>query len=839
MLEFNNLFDEQYYLLQNRDVAIAIGQGIFTSGLDHYQRFGQFERRSPSGFFAEDYYLSQNPDVAQAVQAGVFRNGLQHFINNGQAEGRQPSVFFNPSFYLGFYSDVDTAVANGALTPIEHFVKYGQFEKRDPFSEFYTQDYLAENQDVAQAVQATANTADPLTAIEHFVDYGQYEGRNFGPDFNTSYYLQQNPDVAAAVRPFGLSPIKHYLQFGINEGRLGTVSTIAPSDARDLGILGSVAISDFVGNASPEDIYRFNITAPSNFSLRLDGLTADADVSLFQDLNDNNTIEFDEYIDSSALAGNNAEEINQALPAGTYFVTVNQYEGDTNYNLSLSATPLANVPPDGAGNTLSQARNIGVLNATQTFNDFVGDIDLDDFYRFNLATQSNFNLNLTFSGITPNADADAYLVKDSNNDGQIDLTEIIASSENFGSDPETINVNSLVAGDYYVLVEQYEGDTNYTLQVSATPDNTPPVPIPPSPTPQYSYFSGYGLINASGAVARALGQATPFPDIPDITGAVANNNVVDLNRINAPEVWNQGITGQGVIVAVLDTGVDMKHPDLASNIWVNADEVPNNGIDDDGNGYVDDVNGYDFSDNDSDPSPNLIDKGAAHGTHVAGTIAGLRNGITSDINGDQYDMGGVAYNAQIMPLRVLNGLGGAGRFEDPVADAIDYAVANGARVINMSLGYNGSDAQQPLDDSLTRAALERAKNAGVTVVAISAGNERDDYAEGLVTKPTFPGRLAGDGLAIAVGALDSRNLRFANFSNPAGTTPINFVSAPGVGILSTTPGNTYDGSYNGTSMAAPHVAGLMALMLQANPNLTPDQVTQILIETANPNGISV
>jgi len=353
------------------------------------------------------------------------------------------------------------------------------------------------------------------------------------------------------------------------------------------------------------------------------------------------------------------------------------------------------------------------------------------------------------------------------------------------------------------LVEQYEGDTNYTLQLSATPDTTPARPIPASTTPNYDSFFGYGLINAAGAVAAATGRATPFADIPDLSGAVPNNNVVDLNRINAPEVWNQGFTGQGVIVAVLDTGVDLKHPDLQANIWVNTDEIPGNGVDDDKNGYVDDVNGYDFSDNDADPSPVLSEEQAPHGTHVAGTIAALRNGVTTDINGNQYDMTGVAYNAQIMPIRVLGGQNGAGRFQDPVAAGIDYAVANGAKVINMSLGFGGSDADQPSDDPLVRAALERARAAGVHVVAISAGNNRDDFAEGEVTQPALPARLAANNLAIAVGALDSRNLQFAAFSNPAGVTPYNFVSAPGVDILSTTPGNTYDGTYDGTSMAAP------------------------------------
>ncbi|MFB2880088.1 pre-peptidase C-terminal domain-containing protein [Floridanema aerugineum] len=462
MLEFNNLFDEQYYLLQNRDVAIAIGQGIFTSGLDHYQRFGQFERRSPSGFFAEDYYLSQNPDVAQAVQAGVFRNGLQHFINNGQAEGRQPSVFFNPSFYLGFYSDVDTAVANGALTPIEHFVKYGQFEKRDPFSEFYTQDYLAENQDVAQAVQATANTADPLTAIEHFVDYGQYEGRNFGPDFNTPYYLQQNPDIAAAVRPFGLSPIKHYLQFGTNEGRLSTAQPpgFDFGSARDLGLLsGTKNISESVNNTNPIDIYSFSLDTNNDFSLTLDGLSADADVYLAQDTNGNGQIEYDEIIASSELSGTNSEAISSFLSPGQYSVVVQQFEGNTNYNLRLSATPFSTAS-DRAGNTLSEARDLDAIGSVAS--DFVGTADTDDFYRFNLDTTSSISLSLN----RLSADAKLELIQDKNGNGVVDDGEVLQTSTAGGATSANLNASSLAAGNYYVRVSPVSGDTNYNLNLT-------------------------------------------------------------------------------------------------------------------------------------------------------------------------------------------------------------------------------------------------------------------------------------------------------------------------------------------------------------------------------------
>lgn len=106
--------------------------------------------------------------------------------------------------------------------------------------------------------------------------------------------------------------------------------------------------------------------------------------------------------------------------------------------------------------------------------------------------------------------------------------------------------------------------------------------------------------------------------------------------IKAPEVWAQGYTGQGIIVAVLDTGVDRNHSDLSSNIWQNDDEIADNGVDDDLNGFVDDVYGWNFASN----TNNTLDA-RNHGTHVAGTIAGVNNnlGVT-----------GIAYNAKIMPL---------------------------------------------------------------------------------------------------------------------------------------------------------------------------------------------
>ncbi|BAY75754.1 peptidase S8/S53 [Nostoc linckia NIES-25] len=308
----------------------------------------------------------------------------------------------------------------------------------------------------------------------------------------------------------------------------------------------------------------------------------------------------------------------------------------------------------------------------------------------------------------------------------------------------------------------------------------------------YNSTTGYGLINSAAAVARVTGQNT-FADVPDLGG---NNWGADL--VKAPEVWAQGYTGQGVVVAVVDTGVDRNHEDLRNNIWTNANEIADNGIDDDGNGYVDDNYGWNFSANNN----NTLD-GNGHGTHVSGTIAGENN---------NYGVTGIAYNAKIMPVKVLND-SGSGSYNS-IAKGIRYAVDNGADVINLSLG--GRYSNRTLES-----AINYASSKGVVVV-MAAGNDGD-------SSPDYPARYASKS-GIAVGAVD-RNNNIADFSNRSGTSEISYVTAPGVNVYSTVPNNQYD-TYSGTSMAAPHVAGVVALMLSANPNLTDAQVRQIVAETS-------
>lgn len=331
---------------------------------------------------------------------------------------------------------------------------------------------------------------------------------------------------------------------------------------------------------------------------------------------------------------------------------------------------------------------------------------------------------------------------------------------------------------------------------------------------------GFGLVNAAAAVAKARGVAT-FPDVPDLGGDEWGRDL-----IKAPEVWAQGLTGEGIVVAVIDSGIDYNHPDLIGNIWSNSGEngvdvqgrnKANNGFDDDGNGFVDDFRGWDFVNNDN----NAIDDNN-HGTHISGLVAAKR---------DSVGMTGVAPTAKIMPLKILD-KSGSGRIRDEIA-AINYAVANGAKIINVSLG--GLQLNEPELN-----AIRAAEAKGVTVIS-AAGNDTRPQSD-------YPARFANE-VGIAVGSIQ-RNKQFADYSNRAGTEIIDYFIAPGGDGGRTDSGDIYSTVplsvpgipyryFAGTSMAVPQVSGVVALMLQANPNLTPAQIKRILAETANRSGIIV
>lgn len=275
----------------------------------------------------------------------------------------------------------------------------------------------------------------------------------------------------------------------------------------------------------------------------------------------------------------------------------------------------------------------------------------------------------------------------------------------------------------------------------------------------------------------------------------------NLAALGVDAAWSRGFTGRGVIVAVLDTGVYHSHEDLAGNIWTNPGEIPGNGRDDDGNGFVDDVRGWDFANRDNNP-----DDRSGHGTHVAGIIAAQANGV---------GVTGVAPFATIMPVQVLASDGTGSSFD--IARGIRYAVDNGANIVNISLGGN-------YNNPTVAEAIRYAQQKNVLIVA-GAGND------GWSSPPIYPAAYSSVySNVISVGAHDS-NYNLAGASNKVRGSGAVQVDAPGVDIFSTAVQNNYR-SMTGTSMAAPHVAGVAALVLSANPLLTADKLRQILVQSA-------
>lgn len=279
--------------------------------------------------------------------------------------------------------------------------------------------------------------------------------------------------------------------------------------------------------------------------------------------------------------------------------------------------------------------------------------------------------------------------------------------------------------------------------------------------------------------------------------------------IDAREAWATTTGDPGVIVAVIDTGVDISHPDLAGNIWRNPGEIAGNGIDDDRNGYVDDVHGWDFHNGDATVFD--LPTEDAHGTHVAGTIAALGDNGRGIV--------GVAPDVTIMPIKFLGGADGSGS-GSAAAAAVAYAHAHGATVINTSWGGGGGTALRNAIDAATGA-----------VVVAGAGNLGEDMD---ATTPQFPAAWADDGYGmpnvVSVASID-RTGALSSFSN-YGARSVD-IGAPGRDIVSTYPNNTYAWS-TGTSMAAPHASGVAALVASAGGERTGAQLADALKAGARP-----
>jgi len=399
--------------------------------------------------------------------------------------------------------------------------------------------------------------------------------------------------------------------------------------------------------------------------------------------------------------------------------------------------------------------------------------------------------------------------------------ETAAIRQRFATRARRASANALIpdlSGIYKVVVPASTDIPQFAAEYAADPSveyAEPNYAYSLSFTPDDPFFSSSGL----------WGQT-----FPDLWG---------LHNIHADEAWDLS-TGVGAVVAVLDTGLDT-HPDILANVWANPGEIAGNGIDDDGDGFVDDVYGWHFLATGGRPSTGDLYDDIGHGSHVAGTIAAVGNNGIGVV--------GVAWGAQVMQLGIFNGLGAT--YSDFIAQALAYAVAHGADVANMSFGGPG-------ESFVVRDAVDFAAANGAVMVA-AAGND------GSAVSGTYP---ASYDPVIAVSAVDHLD-QPAFFSNFGGKIEL---AAPGGGdsgpramyepfesVLSLTNGGACPVSVvvcavdprllflignpsipllrlAGTSMAAPHVSGVAALIISRHPEFTAEQVRQALRNGADDLG---
>ena len=313
------------------------------------------------------------------------------------------------------------------------------------------------------------------------------------------------------------------------------------------------------------------------------------------------------------------------------------------------------------------------------------------------------------------------------------------------------------------------------------------------------------------AIAGALPAVQAEPDfvyfpqrVPDDYDPVV---LWGLRRIEAPSAWSVSIGSTEVVVAVIDSGAELDHPDLKPNLWVNPGEIAGNGLDDDGNGLVDDIHGWDFVSRDNRPDDN-----GRHGTHVAGTVSAAGDNGTGLV--------GVNWNTRLMVLRV-----GDQTFPSSLlVQAVDYVTdrrKQGVPVVATNNSYGGSGQSTP-----NRDAILRSRDAGILFVA-AAGN--DGLNIDLGGNASYPASYdLANILSVASSNLADELSIFSNY----GSLDVD-LAAPGSAIRSSIPGRTY-GYLSGTSMASPHVAGAVALLKAAEPGLEWEALRDRILGSVDP-----
>ena len=309
-------------------------------------------------------------------------------------------------------------------------------------------------------------------------------------------------------------------------------------------------------------------------------------------------------------------------------------------------------------------------------------------------------------------------------------------------------------------------------------------------------------------LANYLGMPAPVagPDAYRIKEIRARRGV-DINILPAWNLYDSSTEEhRHVVVAVIDTGIDISHPDLKNAIWTNEDEIPGDGIDNDGNGYIDDVHGWNFFDGNNELCKGREDD---HGTHAAGTIAAARgNGGIAGITDNNY--------VKIMVLKALGTRYGVGE-EKAIIEAIRYAEANGASICNLSFGTTEYYPE-----------LEKVMRDSKMLFVVSAGNgNAKGIGEDTDQKPDYPSSFDLDNVISAANLMFDGNL--AESSN-YGAKSVD-IAAPGTYIVSTIADSGY-GFMTGTSMSAPMVTGAAAMLYSYRTDLQLSDIRKVLLETA-------
>ncbi|GAA6618925.1 pre-peptidase C-terminal domain-containing protein [Scytonema sp. NUACC26] len=492
-----NLFDANYYRSANTDLAAA---GITTNEqlLSHFQNYGLNEGRAFSPLVNLNFYRASNGDLASMNNQQAYN----HLSNYGVAEGRRFSLFVD----LGFYKQ-----ANGDLTALnfnneqlfDHLSNYGVAEGRN-FSPFVDLNFYKQvNGDLAAA------GFNNKQLLDHLQSYGLNEGRLFNPAFDVTYYREVNADLKAInfnnsqlldhFQSFGLTEgrisssafnvkvylgnnadlvaagfgnqqaYRHFLMFGKNEGRPG--SDYAGNSLDSARIFpqstSAIAYTDFVGLGDTKDYYRVSFDGLTNASLKLDGLTDNADAKILDSTG--------KVIASSLNTGATAETINGTLEAGTYYIEVSSDGANTNYNLTLSTE-----------NPLSKAISLGELNGTNSLEKTSTlKVSANDFYRFSVKTESTVNALL--DGL--NGDANLQVIWDVNKNGLVDKSDAIFSSAQSDMTSEQLK-GFLPAGDnYYVrVISNAATPVNYKVTLSTVNQAST----------MYNYYTGSGTADKGG-----------------------------------------------------------------------------------------------------------------------------------------------------------------------------------------------------------------------------------------------------------------------------------------------------------------------------------------------------